>query len=208
MDNMKSLIALLTLLFCTCMVHAQNTAPRGSSYQDTVRSNTATGKITLVNGTPMNSAMDFVENLTLSKTNTLLVEALRAASLVGTLKSRGPLTLFAPNDSAFKAKFGSRLDTLIKPSHKYELINILSYHMVSGEYNAKKLAKEIKDGHGEAALLTLSGSKLIARLDDNRNIVLYDETGGHSVISKFDIEQSNGLMHLTTQVLIPKDKAL
>ncbi|MFD1256545.1 fasciclin domain-containing protein [Mucilaginibacter terrae] len=205
---MKSIITVLCLLFFMNMVYAQNAPPRGSSYQDSVRSKSTAGKINMVEGTPMNSAMDFVENLTQSKSHILFLTALRASSLVGTLKSRGPLTLFAPNDSAFKAKFGVRLDTLIKPAHKYELINILSYHIVSGEYNAKRIAKEIKDGKGEAVLLTLSGSKLLARIDSNRNIVLIDEKGGQSVISKFNIEQSNGVMHLATQVLIPKNKAL
>jgi uncharacterized surface protein with fasciclin (FAS1) repeats len=205
---MKSIITLLSLLLCSVIVRAQNAPPRGSSYQDSVRSAAPNGKVTMVNGTAMNSAMDFVENLTQSKSHTLFSTALRAASLVGTLKSRGPLTLFAPNDSAFKAKFGSRLDTLIKPSHKYELIHILSYHVVSGEYSAKALAKEIKNGKGEATLLTLSGSKLIARIDSNRNIVLFDETGGQSIISTFNIKQSNGLMHLSTHVLVPKNKAL
>jgi len=57
-------------------------------------------------------------------------------------------------------------------------------------------------------LLTLSGSKIVAKIDSNRNIVLYDETGGQSIINQFDIPQSNGVMHLITQVLIPKDKAM
>ncbi len=162
----------------------------------------------MVNGTAMNTAKDFFENLTASTDHAKLLDIIRAASMVGTLKSRGPLTMFAPSDTAIVQKLGMRLDTLLKPAHKYELINILSYHVVPGHYNAKEIAKLIKDGKGEAQLLTLSGSKLTARIDSNRNIVLYDETGGQSVISRFDIEQSNGLMHLVTQPLIPKTKAL
>lgn len=162
----------------------------------------------MVNGVPMNSEMDFVENLTPSKTHTLLLSSLRAASLIGTLKSRGPLTMFAPSDTAFIKKFGAKLDTLNKPNHKYELIHLLSYNVVPGHYTAKELAKLIKQNKGEAELLTLSGSKIIARIDSNRNIILLDETGGQSIISQFDIAQSNGIMHLTTQVLVPKEKAL
>lgn len=205
---MKKLILLLSLIFSVAILHAQNSPPRGSSYQDSVRSKNTAGKSVMVNGIPMNSSMDFIENLTPSKTHALFLTAIRASSLVGTLKSRGPLTVFVPSDSAFKKKFGTKLDTLVKPSHKYELINILSYHVVSGHYDAKELAKLIKAGNGEAALLTLSGSKLTARIDSNRNIVLYDETGGQSIISKFNIQQSNGIMHLATHVLIPKNKAM
>ncbi|WP_345952517.1 fasciclin domain-containing protein [Mucilaginibacter sp. PAMB04168] len=205
---MKNVLAIICLLAGTLVVKAQNTPARGSSYQDSVRSQTRSGKINIVNGTPMNSAMDFVENLTQSKNHTLFLTAVRAASMMGTLKSRGPLTVFAPTDSAFRLRLGKKLDTLVKPNHKYELINLLSYHIISGRYDAKELAKQIKDGKGEATLLTLSGSKITAKIDSNRNIVLYDETGGQSVVSRFNIEQSNGTMHLVTQVLIPKDKAL
>jgi uncharacterized surface protein with fasciclin (FAS1) repeats len=203
-------VALIYLLFfvSTMCTMAQVTPPRGSSFQDSVRSRIDKGKVMVVNGTAMNTAKDFFENLTASADHAQLLAIIRAASMVGTLKSRGPLTMFAPADTAITRKLNSRLDTLLTPAHKYELINILSYHIVPGHYDAKELAKLIKDGKGEAQLLTLSGSKLTARVDNNRNIVLYDETGGQSVISRFDIEQSNGLMHLVTQPLIPKTKAL
>lgn len=153
--------------------------------------------------------MDFVENLTPAKNYTILVKAIRAASLIGTLKSRGPMTFFIPDDSAFRAKFGNaRLDSLTKSNHKYELINLLSYHIVAGNYDSKALLELIEDGKGQAQLLTLSGSKLIAKIDTNRNIVLYDETGGQSVVSKFDMQQSNGYIHMITNVLVPKNKAI
>lgn len=207
---MKKIVLLLLITLSFATARAQNaTPPRGSSFQDSVRSNNATeGKTVMINGALMNSAKDFVENLTNSKSHTLFLASLRAASLTGTFKSRGPLTVFVPSDTAFTQKFGKRLDTLVKPAHKYELINILSYHVVPGQYTAKDLNKLIKAGKGEATLLTLSGSKLIVKLDTNRNIVLYDETGGQSVVSQFDIMQSNGVMHLATQVLVPKDRAL
>ncbi|MDT3405233.1 fasciclin domain-containing protein [Mucilaginibacter terrae] len=204
---MKNLLALL-LLLTTGFAFAQTTPPRGSSYQDSVRASTSSGKTVMVNGAPVNSAMDFIENLTASKTHTTFLAAVRAANMVGTLKSRGPLTLLAPPDSAFKQQLGLRLDTLMKPAHKYELINVLSYHILAGEYTIKSLTKLINDGHGEASILTLAGSKLTARIDENRNIQFTDETGGKSVISQFNIEENNGLMHLITRVLVPKDKAM
>jgi len=204
----KVALIYLTFFFAVTCAVAQVTPPRGSSFQDSVRSQIDKGKITVVNGTAMNTAKDFYENLTASTDHARLLEIIRAANMVGTLKSRGPLTMFAPADTAIFQKLGMRLDTLLKPAHKYKLVNILSYHIIPGHYNAKELTKLIKDGNGEAQLLTLSGSKLTAKIDANRNIILYDETGGQSVVSKFDIEQSNGLMHLITQPLIPKTKAL
>jgi len=207
---MKNIVLLLLILLGFFTAKAQNaTPPRGSSYQDSVRSNNATeGKTIMANGDPMNTSKDFVENLTTSKSYTLFLASLRAASLVGTFKSRGPLTVFVPSDTAFTRKLGKKLDTLMMPVHKYELINILSYHVVPGQYTAKDLNKLIKAGKGEASLLTLSGSKLVVKIDSNRNIILLDETGGQSIVSQFDIMQSNGVMHLATQALIPKDRAL
>jgi len=201
-------ILLIILLFAATKVCAQTTPPRGSSYQDSVRASNSAGKITMINGAPVNSAMDFIENLTPSKTDTLFLAAIRAASMVGTLKSRGPLTLLAPPDSALKKQLGARLDTLMKPANKYLLINLLSYHILAGRYTIKDIIKLINDGKGEAHLQTLSGSKITARIDDNRNIVLYDETGGQSIVSQFNIEENNGIMHLITKVLVPKDKAM
>lgn len=163
----------------------------------------------MIDGTSMNSIMDIVENLTRSKSHTLFLACLRSANLVGTFKSRGPLTLFVPSDSAFLKKVSrSKLDTLLKPAHKYELSNIITYHAIAGRFNAKDLAKQIKDGNGEASFITLAGSKLTAHIDNNRNIVLVDETGGQSVVGQFDVLQNNGIIHGINSVLIPKDKTL
>lgn len=207
------------LFFALCAgiftAKAQTTPPantptptKGSSFQDSVRAEQAVAKTVMINGAPMNTAMDFIENLTRSKSFTTFLAAARAGNMVGTFKSRGPLTLFVPPDSIFKKQLGYRYDTLMAPNHKYDLINLLSYHAVAGKFYAKDLAKLIKQGNGEASLLTLSGSKLTARMDANRNITLYDETGGQSTVAQINIEQSNGLIHTVTRVLIPKNKAL
>jgi len=38
------------------------------------------------------------------------------------------------------------------------------------------------------------------------NIILIDENGGQSMINKFDVKQSNGLVHIISNVLVPKFK--
>lgn len=211
---MKIAFFLISFVLCFTQVYSQTTppatTPRGSSYQDSIRSQqNIKNEKKVVDGITMNSVMDIVENLTQSKTHTLFLASLRSASLVGTFKSRGPLTVFVPNDSAFLKRFSqSQIDSLLKPDHKYELSNIVTYHVVAGRFNTKDIVKLIKAGNGETTFLTLSGSKLIARIDTNRNIVLLDETGGQSVVSQFDILQSNGILHTVNTVLIPKDKAL
>ena len=73
---------------------------------------------------------------------------------------------------------------------------------------AKDIAHKLNSTHGEAIVTKIAGSKLIAKIDENRNIVLIDENGNESIISKFDIPQSNGIMHIVTAVLVPKPKAI
>jgi len=211
---MKKITSLFILTGLAISVKAQTipapTRPAGSRYTDSVRiQQNAAGKQVLVNGSIMNSVMDIYENLLLSKSSSKFIAATRAAALPGTFKSRGPLTLLLPSDTAFSKKVtNARLDTLLKPAYKYELINLISYHVIAGRFTAKEISKQIKAGNGEASLLTLAGSKITARIDENRNIILQDETGGKSLIRQFDIEQSNGILHTITEVLVPKYKAL
>ncbi|WP_295767084.1 fasciclin domain-containing protein [uncultured Mucilaginibacter sp.] len=204
---MKYLILFITTIL-SVTASAQTIPTRGSSYQDSVRASAAEGKVIMVNGEPVNKAMDFIENLTASKSNTIFLNALRVSGMYGTLKSRGPLTLLLPADDDLKQQLGARLDTLMKPTHKYELVNFLSYHILPGRYTSKDLLKLIKDAHGTATILTLAGSKLTATVNENRNIILTDNTGGKSVIGLFDVEESNGIMHTLSKCLIPQDRAL
>ena len=66
-----------------------------------------------------------------------LAAALTAAGLVDTLKEEGPFTVFAPNDEAFAKLPKGTVESLLKPENKAKLINILTYHVVSGKVPAK-----------------------------------------------------------------------
>ena len=99
-----------------------------------------------------------------------------------------------------------QLDTLLQPAHKAELVNLLMYHAIAGKITSKDLDRQIKAGNGQATLTTLAGGVIIARINENRNVVLTDENGGQSVISRFNIQQSNGIMHIITVVLVPHSK--
>ena len=68
-----------------------------------------------------------------------LLAAAKAAGLVDALRGDGPLTVFAPTDEAF-AKLGKKtIESLLEPKNKAKLVNILSYHVVSGELAAAKV---------------------------------------------------------------------
>lgn len=202
---MKKWLAAVLLIFNGSWLFAQSAAIV-NPVNDSVKAKW--GKIKIVDGTKMISSNDIIENITQSKEYTTLVTVIEDAGLTETFKSKGPITVFAPTNMAFDKMPAGQLDTLLKPGHKFDLNYLLTYHAIAGRLTARDIAHKINSSNGIAVFTTLAGSKLIARIDENRNIVLVDENGGESIISKFDIEQSNGILHIVTAVLVPKPKAI
>ncbi|MDB5018862.1 MAG: Cell surface lipoprotein precursor [Mucilaginibacter sp.] len=198
-------MVLAFLVFNCTIIFAQKTVVTNTVI-DTVRAKW--GKTKIVDGAAMVSSNDVVENITLSKEYTVLVKAIENAGLTDTFKSKGPITIFAPTDLAFEKLPAGKLDTLLKPEHKLDLSLILTYHAIAGRVTAKDIERKINSGNGLATFTTIAGNTITAKIDGNRNIVLIDENGGESIISKFDVQQSNGMLHVVNSVLIPKTKAI
>ena len=156
----------------------------------------------MVGGAAMYPTKTIVGNAMNSADHTTLVAAVKAAGLVDTLNSKGPFTVFAPTNDAFAQLPAGTVDTLLKPENKGMLTKVLTYHVVSGKYDSKALAKLIKKGHGKARLKTVSGGTLIASMNGS-NIVLQDEKGGTSTVTVGDVYQSNGVIHVVNAVLLP-----
>ena len=165
-------------------------------------SNQMGGNNPMVGGAAMYRNKDIVDNAVNSPIHTTLVAAVKAAGLVPTLKGKGPFTVFAPTDDAFNKLPSGTVETLVKPENKAMLTKILTYHVVAGKYDSKKLMKLIQKGHGSAMLKTVSGGSLTARMD-GQNIVLTDEKGGISTVTTADVMQSNGVIHVVDTVLMP-----
>jgi uncharacterized surface protein with fasciclin (FAS1) repeats len=166
------------------------------------------GKVKNVDGATMVSPNDVIENIAQSKEYTVLVNAIENAGLTDTFKSKGPITIFAPTNQAFDKLPPGELDTLLKPAHKLDLSYLLTYHAIAGRLSARDIQRKINSNNGQAVFTTIAGSKLIAKIDSNRNIVLIDENGGESIMSKFDVQQSNGILHVVNAVLVPKVKPI
>ena len=202
---MKKWAAFILLLLSGSVLLAQGTA-EVSPVIDSVKAKW--GKVKIVDGATMTSSNDIIENITQSKEYTTLVSVIENAGLTETFKSKGPITVFAPTNEAFDKLPAGALDTLLKPRHKLDLSYLLTYHAIAGRLTARDIARKINANNGEAIFTTIAGSKLTAKIDANRNIVLVDESGNESVISRFDIQQSNGILHIVTSVLVPKPKAI
>ena len=158
----------------------------------------------MVGGAPMYRSKDIVDNAVNSADHTTLVAAVKAAGLVDTLKSKGPFTVFAPTNAAFDKLPAGTVETLLKPENKAMLSKVLTYHVVSGKYDAKKIMQLIKKGGGSATLQTVSGDTLIARMNGSNGITLTDEKGGMSNVTVADVYQSNGIIHVVDTVLLPQ----
>jgi uncharacterized surface protein with fasciclin (FAS1) repeats len=156
----------------------------------------------MVGGAAMYKTKNIVENAVNSKDHTTLVAAVKAAGLVDTLASKGPFTVFAPDNAAFNMLPAGTVDTLLKPENKATLTKVLTYHVVAGKMDSKTIAKAIKKGNGKATLRTVSGGTLTAMMDGNR-LVLTDEKGGKSTVTIADVRQSNGVIHVIDTVLMP-----
>ncbi|GAC1618346.1 MAG: fasciclin domain-containing protein [Candidatus Elarobacter sp.] len=161
------------------------------------------GSNPMVGGHAMVSTKDIVSNAVASDDNTILVAAVKAAGLVPTLQGKGPFTVFAPTDEAFKLLPAGTVDTLIKPENKPTLTKILTYHVVPGRLDFAALQSLIAAGKGKAEIKTVQGETLTVQQNGPRNLVLVDAKGAVVQISTYDVYQSNGVIHVIDKVLQP-----
>ncbi len=155
-----------------------------------------------VGGAPMYANKNIVENAVNSPVNKTLVAAVKAAGLVDTLEGPGPFTVFAPTDDAFNKLPAGTVDTLTQPDNKATLVKILTYHVVPGKYNTKRLMKEIKGHDGTLKLKTVEGDELTFTMDGG-NIKITDDKGGSAMITTANVYQSNGIIQVIDTVLMP-----
>lgn len=148
-------------------------------------------------------APNLVEAAIASPDHKTLVAAVKAANLADTLASPGPFTVFAPTDTAFAALPKGIVASLLEPANITKLQAVLTYHVVPGKVAAADLVKAIQAGGGSTSLKTVEGSVLTASLA-NGAVVLTDENGGKATVVAADVKGSNGIIHVTNAVSLPK----
>ena len=146
---------------------------------------------------------NIVENAINSKEHTTLVAAVQAAGLVDTLASEGPFTVFAPTNAAFGKLPDGTVDTLLKEENKGTLTKVLTSHVVAGKVTASDLVAKIKAHGGSFNFQAVSGDALTAKLDGN-HVYIFDESGGAAAVTIADVIQSNGVIHVVNDVLLPQ----
>ncbi|HEY5279806.1 MAG TPA: fasciclin domain-containing protein [Pseudolabrys sp.] len=156
----------------------------------------------MVGGAAMYPSKNIVQNAMNSKDHTTLVAAVKAAGLVPTLESKGPFTVFAPTNEAFKKLPEGTVQTLLKPENKDKLKSILTYHVVSGRLTAKDLMEKVKAGGGKAEIKTVEGAPLTVEEKDGK-LWLIDAKGDKAEVTIANVMQSNGVIHVINTVMLP-----
>ena len=149
----------------------------------------------------MNSepTMDIVETAVADGRFTTLVAALEAAELDDDLAGDGPFTVFAPTDDAFDLLPEGTVATLLEPANKATLIDILTFHVFSGDVRAA----DVVTLSGTAATM-LNGKDLRIDVIDGSVILSFDGNREAMVIIT-DILATNGVIHVIDVVLDPED---
>ena len=120
---------------------------------------------------------------------TTFAAAISAAGLTAELAGKGPFTVFAPTDEAFKKLPAGAYDNLLKDAGKLKAV--LNYHVVSGYF----MARDLKSGE----LATAQGASLTA-------VVSSSDVRVNGVrVTKADIAATNGIVHAIDAVILPKN---
>jgi uncharacterized surface protein with fasciclin (FAS1) repeats len=154
----------------------------------------ATGGSVATGGGPGGAApKDIVDTAVAAGSFTKLASALTAADLVTTLKGPGPFTVFAPTDAAFAKLPAGTLDNLLKPENKTALIDVLTYHVVSGKVSASDVVKlsHATTVEKQDVAIVVSGAKV---------------TVNDATVTTTDIAAANGIIHVIDTVLLPPAK--
>lgn len=133
------------------------------------------------------SVVDFALNNT---SFSILVQALAKADLVTTLSGKGPFTVFAPTDAAFKALFTVLGVTGIADLSKEALTPILLAHVVSGNVTSGQLSN--------SDVPTLNTDKKI-KINVSDGVTI----DGTIKVTLADVQGTNGVLHVIDKVIVP-----
>ena len=152
------------------------------------------GVVHLVDRVLLPADKDIVATASALPDFSILVEAVVAAGLVGTLQGPGPFTVFAPTNAAFAsllAELGVTKQALL--ADKALLTSVLTYHVVP----ARVLKAEVPVN---TAITTVQGQSFTV----NASLVITDQKQRKSNIVATDVFTSNGVIHVVDKVILPR----
>ena len=154
----------------------------------------ANGVIHVVDRVLLPADKNIVQTAVATPDFSILVEAVTAAGLGGTLSGTGPFTVFAPTNAAFAAllaELGVSKEALL--ADKALLTKVLTYHVLP----ARVLKADVPVG---AAITTVQGQTFTV----DSSLSITDANGRRAKIAATDVLASNGVIHVIDKVILPK----
>lgn len=185
-----SFVAVLLVVFTSCNT---NEKKKETVKKTETKEVVGAGQASVKDDVSAANALQVAKSLPDFKT---LVAAIEAAGVEDAVVNAGPLTIFAPVNSAFDKLPKGTVETLLKPENKAKLAFILTNHVAPANYPIKQLKKEAKKGR---KLYMASGKYLVV---ENKNDGIY--VGGTKILKT--VKVSNGWIHVIGDVLVPTDK--
>ncbi len=139
--------------------------------------------------------LNIVQMAKLNPSFSVLVEAVVAANLAGTLSGAGPFTVFAPNNDAFTAALGELTLTKAQLLASPGLAGILTYHVVAGNVRAANVIALPKP----AAVTTVQGGTFTV----GTTLGITDARARSAKLLATDVIASNGVIHVIDKVILP-----
>lgn len=150
----------------------------------------------------MEESWTIVQNATSSPKHTIFARAIAGADMTETLGGPGPFTVFAPTDAAFDTVPKPLTDYLMDPANQWALEQLLTYHVVPGDISSEDLLAQVEAGGGSAKLTTVEGEALT--VTSVNGVLRIDGTQGSlGYVTKADLDQANGVIHVLNGVLMP-----
>ena len=125
-----------------------------------------------------------------------LVVAVKAAGVEDALVNAGPLTVFAPVNTAFDKLPEGTVASLLKPENKSQLAYILKNHVAPANFPVKTLEKNIRKNRK----LYMASGKYLEVTKEGKDLFV----GGTKILKS--VKVSNGWVHVIGDILVPTDK--
>lgn len=190
---MKTQLILLAVILILSTGSCKKSPNKGAKDTQTVtETEVPSGQAAVTDGESDANALQVAKSLDDFST---LVAAIEAAGVEDAVVNAGPLTIFAPLNTAFEKLPEGTVEDLLKPENKASLAYILVNHVAPANYPIKQLKKEVAKGR---KLYMASGKYLEVTEEDGQIFV-----GGTQVLKTVSV--SNGWIHVIDDVLVPAE---
>lgn len=142
-------------------------------------------------GFKMSPKWDISDNIITEPTDRIFASGIYNTGYNVFLHDKGPFTVFVPVDKSYNNLSATTKDSFMNKDNIGSLRQMLLYHVVKGEYRYADLRDGMK-------LKTLEGEELTFTKKGNFFVI-----NGYSYIQTPDLVSKNGVIHMTTNYLIP-----